>query len=76
MDIGLIGSLFTDKGKLNMIQQNFSVAAQIWEYASCPLEKLFKKKRKKVEKKAWQEVEDSSLWAAFDFKKRSSEKRG
>ncbi len=29
MDIGLIGSLFTDKGKLNMIQQNFSVAAQI-----------------------------------------------
>lgn len=28
-DIGLIGGLFTDKGKLNMIQQNFSVAAQI-----------------------------------------------
>lgn len=41
MDIGLIGGLFTDKGKLNMIQQNFSVAAQICEYASCPLEKLF-----------------------------------
>ena len=49
MDIGLIGGLFTDKGKLNMIQQNFSVAAQIWEYASCPLEKLFWKK----EKKSW-----------------------
>lgn len=29
MDIGLIGGLFTDKGKLNMIQQNFSVVAQI-----------------------------------------------
>ena len=29
MDIGLIDGLFTDKGKLNMIQQNFSVATQI-----------------------------------------------
>lgn len=27
--IGLIGGLFTDKGKLNMVQQNFSVAARI-----------------------------------------------